>query len=131
MTAIIDDPQLDLELQELYLTGKQWLADLEFLKNEQAFLQDLLLGNAPGFPTAPALRPVLLQKLKAAASMHEILRADISNFMNNLGPLVAHTDRCIHLQLIEDFSLLQAEVNSALSVLKGIKYAIVNARQPV
>ena len=130
MTATIDDPQLDLELQELYLTGKQWLADLDFLENEQAFLKDLLLKDAGEFPALPALRPGLLRRLIAASGVHQRLRVDITNFMNKLAPLVVHTDTCIHLQLIGEFTLLQSDVDAALSALKGIKYAIVNARRP-
>jgi len=130
MIATINDQQLDVELQELYLTGKQWLSDLDFLENEQSFLKDLLLCDSGEFPALPALRPGLLRRLIVSAIVHQRLRADITNFMNKLAPLVVHTDTCIHLQLIGEFTLLQSDVDAALSALKGIKYAIVNARRP-
>jgi len=68
--------------------------------------------------------------LTTSGTVHKNLRANISNFMNKLGALVVHTDTRIHLQLIEDFTLLQSEVDAALSALKGIKYALVKAKRP-
>lgn len=117
MKTLIKDEELGVELQELYLTGKQWLSDLEFLENEERFLSEQAAGLIIGGN--------ILARLANAALNRTLLKAEIAGFMNKFEPLTVDTSGGISLQLVEDFVLLQTAVQDALAVLKGIKYALI------
>lgn len=123
MKTVIKDEELEVELQELYLTGKQWLSDLEFLESEERFLREQLTG------TTASGGANLLSRLDDATLIRTALAGNIEEFMNKLEPLIVNTDSVLHLALVEDFVGLQSAVHNALAVLKGIKYALIENRR--
>lgn len=123
MKTVIKDEELEVELQELYLTGKQWLSDLEFLESEERFLREQLTG------TTTSGGADLLARLNDATLIRTALAGNIEEFMNKLEPLIVNTDSVLHLALVEDFVGLEAAVHNALAVLKGIKYALIENRR--
>ena len=123
MKTLIKDEELEMELQELYLTGKQWLSDVEFLANEESFLREQL--SAMKTPASCEI----LARLDSAALINVQLGQNIADFTNKVEPLIVGIDSVVHLQLVEDFACLQEAMLNALTVLKGIKYALVESKR--
>lgn len=123
METVVKDEELMVELQEVYLTGKQWLSDLEFMESEQHFLREQLSDRN----SAEAQN--LMARLDRAGLLREELWLEINNFMNKTEALIVQPNGILQLQLIEDFIRLQTAIASALAVLKGIKYALVEYRR--
>ncbi|MEO3402856.1 hypothetical protein AAFN85_03075 [Mucilaginibacter sp. CAU 1740] len=123
-----EDPELEFELQEVYLTGKQWQSDLSFLEEESNFLAGQL--SAPYPPAiAPPSQHNLAARLANARDIQGGIRIKLDNFIQHLELLLLVTEPEPDLALLEDFVALQAAVRDALDVLKGIKYALVEARR--
>lgn len=123
MKTEIKDEALEMELQELYLTGRQWLSDLEFLATEEGFLREHLLD----LPDRVGRN--LFDRLDDIAVIRKELGQNIADFINKVGLLIVGINSALHLQLIEDFASLQAAVTTVLGSLKGIKYALVEYRR--
>lgn len=128
MKKINEDPELEFELQEVYLTGKQWQSDLAFLEEESNFLTEQLSeGHQPAI--APTSQHNLATRLANARAIQVGIRMQLDNFIKQLEPLLLVAEPEPDLALLEDFIVLQTAVRDALDVLKGIKYALVAARR--
>lgn len=128
MKKINEDPELEFELQEVYLTGKQWQSDLAFLEEESNFLAEQLSeSHQPAI--AQTSQHNLTTRLAVAREIHSGIRIKLDDFIKQLEPLLLETDPDPDLKLLEDFIALQTAVQDALTVLKGIKYALVEARR--
>ncbi|MFD2873740.1 hypothetical protein ACFS5N_14740 [Mucilaginibacter ximonensis] len=128
MKKINEDPELEFELQEVYLTSKQWLSDLAFLEEETTFLEEQL-SAAGHTPLKASKQQNLAARLQNARQVHQYIRCQLDGFINQLEPLLLQTNPDPNLKLLEDFIALQTAVLDALAVLKGIKYALVEARR--
>ncbi|WP_345949293.1 hypothetical protein ABDD95_20830 [Mucilaginibacter sp. PAMB04274] len=122
----LPDNELNTELQELYLTGKQWLSDVEFLSIEQCFLHSLL--NQPNFFSIPNAASRFADDLVRTEGEERQLYLHILGFMNQLELLICQATINLEMQLIEDFSLLQTEVADALGHLKALKYRMIEQK---
>lgn len=128
MKKINEDQELEFELQEVYLTSKQWLSDLAFLEEETNFLNEQLSGT--GHPLIKASsQQNLAVRLQNARQIHQDIGRRLNAFIDELEPLLLKTDPNPNLKLLEDFNALQTAIRDALTVLKGIKYALVEARK--
>jgi hypothetical protein len=123
MNTEIKDEALAVELQELYLTGKQWLSDLDFLESEERFLKHQLTVAAAGTTVNN-----LTARLDDAGLVRQKLNAGVHDFLNKVEGLIVQSDSAINLQLVEDFIGLQTAVTDALTVLKGIKYGLIERK---
>lgn len=128
MKKINEDPELEFELQEVYLTGKQWQSDLAFLKEEADFLTEQLSGPTH-IAIAVTSRQNLATRLANAREIHSGIGIKLDDFIKQLELLLLETAPEPDLKLLEDFIALQTKVRDALDILKGIKYALVEARR--
>lgn len=128
MAANPADEELALELQELYLTGKQWLSDIAFMEEELGFLKELMGRFSLPLPGDPSetKRYEIISALPLREAFHLELKQEVTVFMGKLEPMILGPGRQISLQLIEDYSLLKQKVTDALLKLKAIKYACIN-----
>jgi len=117
------DEALAVELQELYLTGKQWLSDLDFLESEEHFLRHQLTIAAAG-----TIVNNLTARLDDARLIQQKLNDDVHDFLNKMERLIVESGSGINLQLVEDFISLQTAVAGALAVLKSIKYGLIESK---
>jgi hypothetical protein len=128
MAKVKEDQELEFELQELYLTGKQWLSDIAFLEEELGFL--IVLMGKFSFPLPGDLRrgkhDDMLTALPLREAAHAELKKEVTAFMNKLEPLIVDPASRISLQLIDDYVLLKGKIENALLDLKSIKYACIN-----
>ena len=122
MTIAIEDEQLETELQELYLTGKQWLSDTNFMENELIFLTGLV-KDLPNDGQA-AFRPLM----DSIRTDNEKLRAGAVALMHKLQPLIVKKDICLDRSLVDNFINLQRAAANTLKELKSLKYRVVRTR---
>ncbi|MES2455892.1 MAG: hypothetical protein V4594_10140 [Bacteroidota bacterium] len=104
MTTAIENIELDTELQELYLIGKQWLSDLEFLQEELAFLGKLAEITALPELHADYEQIFLLEKT------HLVLKADAVEFLKKIEHLIGSPDKAISIELLEEHVLLKLQL---------------------
>lgn len=123
MTTLTTDTKLEFELQELYLTGKQWLSDLEFIRTESLFLNEIMQRSTRYISPVNAGIDIteIYAKLGQPDKADAGLALEIVSFMNKLEPLIVGTGVNLDLKLIEDFVQLRERVNKALTVLKAAK----------
>lgn len=109
MTTSIEDNELDAELQELYMTGKQWLAELDFFPTELIFLRKLSQTTiqAPNKENFSARLEELTQHYKG-------LKNDIQKFIQTLGVITVASEKKIELSLLEDHIHLKLEIEELL-----------------
>ena len=128
MARVKEDQELEFELQELYLTGKQWLSDIAFLEEELQFLKELMGKFAIPLPGSrqQGKQQDMMEALSLREAAHTELKQQVLIYMNKLEPLIVEPDTRISLQLVEDYMLLKRKVENALLDLKSIKYACIN-----
>jgi len=128
MATVKEDQELEFELQELYLTGKQWLSDIAFLEEELHFLKELMGKFAIPLPGSrqQGKQQDMMEALSLREAAHTELKQQVLIYMNKLEPLIVEPDTRISLQLVEDYMLLKGKVENALLDLKSIKYACIN-----
>ncbi len=119
----MEDQQLETELQELYLTGKQWLSDCDFVECEQLFLM-ALVTDMPG-DRQLAFR----SQIDNIGNINEQLRSRILAFMKLLESLIIKKNIKLDRSLIDDFANLQESVAHAMERLKLLKSRVL-ALQP-
>ena len=123
MTTAIEDQQLETELQELYLTGKQWLSDTNFMEDEVIFLR-VLVNDLPN-----AGQSQFLPRLAEIKAENEMLRMGIVDLMHKLEPMIVKKAARLDRSLIDNFVNLQQAAAHALEELKLLKYRLVQTRR--
>jgi len=104
MTTAIENIELDTELQELYLIGKQWLSDLEFLQEELAFL-----GKLAEITALPELHEDY-EQIFLLEKTHLVLKADAVEFLKKIEHLIGSPDKAISIELLEEHVLLKLQL---------------------
>lgn len=123
MTIAIEDQQLEEELQELYLTSKQWLSDTHFMEDEVIFLR-VLVNDLPNDRQSQ-----FLHQLAGLKAENELLRERIVTLMHKLEPMIVKKAARLDRSLIDNFINLQQATAHALEELKLLKYRLVQARR--
>ncbi len=118
MTTKMEDEQLETELQELYLTGKQWLSDADFIQGEEWFLTGLVKDMSTD------IQEIFQPLIDDVRATNEKLRSEILAFMSALETLITGKDAKLDRTLIDDFANLQQSVTDILEKLKLLKYRV-------
>lgn len=119
MTTSIEDNELNTELQELYLIGKQWLTDLDAFEPEMTFLTKLQRAAAPSPEKEDFKRR--LNKLSAG---YEHLKEDVRKFINVLGILVVASEKNITFSFLADHISLKLKIEKLLQAVREERKAI-------
>jgi hypothetical protein len=119
MTRSIADKELDAELQELYLTDKHWISDLDFLETEIIFLLKFSKTS-----TRLPHRNDLKRKISSLIHSYNILKAEVLNFLARLAPITIAAEKKIDITLIEDHSRLKIALEELLQNFQTEKKAI-------
>lgn len=111
MNNSIENNQLDTELQELYLMGKQWLSELDFFEVEIKSVAKLsqTIPNTVGLTGNP---------IKLSDS-YLLLKDEILAFMNTLGLLMVSSEKQITLSLIENHVKLGKKAEEMMTAFKA------------
>lgn len=121
MTTSIEDNELNSELQELYLIGKQWLTDLDFFEPELAFLIKLH-QTAVQSPDKDNFSD-RLAKLRAS---YEQLKNDVQQFINVLGILVVASEKKITFSFLADHISLKLKIENLLQAFQSERKAMLD-----
>jgi len=121
MTTSIEDNELNTELQELYLIGKQWLTDLDFFEPEMAFLIKLH-KNAVQSPE----KDDFTERLDKLRDSYEHLKNDVRQFIDVLGILVVASEKKIAFSFLADHISLKLKIEKLLQAFQAERKAIFN-----
>lgn len=113
MTTSIEDNELNTELQELYLIGKQWLTDLDFFEPEMAFLIKLH-KNAVQSPE----KDDFTERLDKLSDSYEHLKNDVRQFIDVLGILVVASEKKIAFSFLADHISLKLKIEKLLQAFQ-------------
>jgi hypothetical protein len=119
MTTAIEDGELNTELQQLYLESKQWIADLDFLDSELAFLKKLAENL-----TSESTKKEDIEKLAGIEKIYTGLKEDMQNYLRQLGPLITRKNEVFDLSLVETYSALKVRLNDVLNNCQSVKITI-------
>lgn len=119
MTTSIEDNELNVELQELYLTGRQWLADLDFFENEIIFLMKVC-KTAIKLPD----QHEFTERLSNLRCHYEALKTDTRKLINAWGILTVASEKKIELSLLEDHIQLKLKIEDLLQTYQEERKAI-------
>jgi hypothetical protein len=123
MKKIVKDPQLDDELQELYIVSKHWISDISFVEDEIRFLKNILNKYLAPFMNNDQILKVknFNKTLVHQESIIPDLKNKILGFLKFVEPLINESKKEIGVNLIEKFILLQMELNTLSESVKEFK----------
>jgi hypothetical protein len=119
MTTAIEDGELNTELQELYLEAKQWIADLDFLDSELAFLNKLTANMA-----ANAEKKGEIEKLTGIEKTYLSLKEEMNAYLRQLEPLITQKKEDFDLGLIETYTHLKWRLDEVLHSCQTVKNSV-------
>ena len=123
MKPIPHDPELDDELQELYILSNHWMSDIHFEEDEIKFLKkvtnnyrvsDLEIGQLNKIAD---FNKILTEYDETIAN----LKRKINGLVSFIGVLVNDLNSEIRLELIEKFADVQAEMKTLFDSVKQVK----------
>ncbi|HCN83465.1 MAG TPA: hypothetical protein DIT07_07550 [Sphingobacteriaceae bacterium] len=126
MTTTIENEQLDAELQEYYLSGKHWISDLEFLKEELNFLKKLFERTFPPLikkDDFERIADILIRAAQIDKAQGELKNA-IQDHLHKLEHLINRSDQIFEISLIETHTQLEQKIKKVLQDLKSAKKII-------
>jgi hypothetical protein len=118
MSTQIEDKELTAELQELYLEGKEWISDLDFMETDIDFLKKLYFGlmknsAAPSADTAMGIG--------ALEQSQRSLKSRIRGYLHTIEPLIINSDTTFQFSLLETFNILQHDLYETSATYKAVK----------
>lgn len=119
MTTILEDQELEAEVQELYLKSKQWILDLEFLREEIKIVEVILTKHFK-IHSLEEIKPVL-ETASRLQSYCVTLKYRIKFFLQNLKELILDTKKPFALQIIEAHSLFAIEIRDIFVAYHNFK----------
>ncbi|MHA4895553.1 hypothetical protein ACXZ1K_12435 [Pedobacter sp. PWIIR3] len=120
MTTTIEDHQLEVEINELYLIGRDWLSNLEFMDGEYEFLKKHY-NESQKCEIYPDFPETLCQLGQSLAE----LRPQVTDFLEKLEPLTNGPVRKIGLSLMEDHVYLKRRQEELLATYHAAKRSVI------
>jgi len=117
-TTTIENNELETELQELFLIGKQWNADLSFIECELTMLNTLFKKASFILVKSDFDRLSGLNRICAD------LKKRIHDYFQQLEPLITDPRQTIDISLIDQYTKLERELEQALIRLQTFKNKI-------
>lgn len=120
ITTTIENNELEAELQELVLIGKQWISELDFLQCELEVLNKLF--KKASF----MICKVDFDKRNNLEKIHINLRNRIQEYLQILEALVINPKHKIDISLVDSYTQLARELEQVLQRLLNFKNKIFN-----
>lgn len=131
MKTIIQDPELDYELQELYILSKHWKSDIQFVEDEIRFLRKVIQKYlSPGLengqlPEAEFFSIVLGQQDVNIPG----LKKRISMLLKFMEPIITEENKEIGINLLERFATLEKEIQTLFESVKLAKGSLFSVTE--
>ena len=123
-TTIALDPELEYELQELYILSNHWISDIQFAEDEIRFLKNILHKYlVPALKNDQLIEMENFNKTLARLNVDiPILKNKILDLLKLIGPyLIDETNTEISLGLIEKYTGLETEIKALFENVKRVK----------
>jgi len=123
MKTIIPDPQLEFELQELYILSQLWKQDISFIEDEIRFFKTIFNKYLdPDLITESNSIPWNFnKKITLQEGNIDNLKLRIQEYLKFLEPFINDQEKMIDLSLIEKFNILAGEIKSLFESTKQTK----------
>jgi ferritin-like metal-binding protein YciE len=133
MKTLVQDPELEYELQELYILSNHWMSDIHFAEDEIRFLKNMLNNYL-----VPNLKNDFLKEIENFNNILEQQNANIFHLKNKIrnllkfiGPLINESNKQISVDLIEKFTGLETEVKTLFESVKQVKKSLFSFTEDV
>ena len=133
MKTIIQDPELEVELQELYILSNHWMSDIHFEEDEIRFLKKIINNYL-----VPGLKSGQLDEIadfnKALTRQDENianLKNKIAGLLKFIGGLVNDSNAEIRIDLVEKFAAVEAEMKTLFESVKQVKKLLFSFTEEV
>jgi hypothetical protein len=133
MKTIIQDPELEVELQELYILSNHWMSDIHFEEDEIRFLKKIINNYlVPGLTSGPLneiadFNKTLTQQDENIAN----LKNKIAGLLKFIGGLVNDSNAEIRIDLVEKFAAVEAEMKTLFESVKQVKKLLFSFTEEV
>jgi hypothetical protein len=125
MKTTKQDPQLETELQELYILSRHWTSDINFAEDEIRILKDALKKHSTNFEKLQLDEANDFYKMLALQDVVVLdIKRKVSEFLQFIKPLVTGSENEIGLNLIEKFAVLNTEIQDLLDAVKQIRKSL-------
>ncbi len=125
MKTTKQDPQLEVELQELYILSKHWTSDINFAEDEIKILKDVLNKHLTQFKKLQLDEASDFYKMLSLQDAVVLdIKRKVSEFLQFIKPLVIGSANEIGINLIEKFAVLNTDIQELLDSVKQIKKSL-------
>ena len=124
--AKLKDPQLEYELQELYILSKHWTSDVCFAEDEIRFLKNVLHKYWDATLSNEQLSEVEAVKRALINLEFDIpcLKGEIKEFLKFIEPMIKRSETEIGINLLDKYTKLQAEIEALFAAVKIVKKSL-------
>jgi hypothetical protein len=133
MKTIIPDPQLDDELQELYILSNHWISDIHFEEVEIGFLKKMINDYLmPGLKNGQLNQMADINKTLTRQDENIAdLKTKIAGLLKFIGGLINESNAEIRIELVEKFAVLEAEMRTLFKSVKQVKKLLFSFTEAV
>jgi hypothetical protein len=122
MQAVITDPQLDTELQELYIISSHWKSDISFVQDEIRFLKSTLNKYSIDIDRAHLhqiidFNDIVIQQETTIPT----IQTRVTEFIRSIEPIIKDSKKAIGLDTLENFNSLDTEIKAVANYVLKVK----------
>ncbi len=131
MKTIMQDPELDCELQELYILSRHWTSDIQFVEDEIRFLKNVIKKYlVPGLENGQLPE---IEFFTIALDEQEVnipgLKKRISKLLKFMEPIINEENKEIGIDLLERFTTLEKEMQALFESVKLAKSSLFSVAE--
>jgi hypothetical protein len=133
MKTIIQDPELEVELQELYILSNHWISDIHFEEDEIRFLKKIINNYlVPGLKSGQLdviadFNKTLIRQDENIAN----LKNKIAGLLKFIGGLISDSNAEIRIDLVEKFAAVEVEMKTLFESVKQVKKLLFSFTEDV
>ena len=125
------DLELEYELEELYILSKHWIQDISFVETELRFFKEI----ADKYSAANHQDISTLQRFKQKMVCQEAnlaaLKDCVPEYLKSLGPYIKDLKKTIPLNLVEQFTALQLNVQEMFDDFKSLRKELFEVAEKI
>ncbi len=126
MNTSTPDPELQSELQELYILVRHWQQDIGFMEEELQFFKNVLSKYQPQNPgDNAALKITIFSNEISKQEKHlAALKTKIPDFLTFLEPFMGDIKKDMDMSFLAKYNQLQTELQQLFTDVKATKVAL-------
>ncbi|WP_295792952.1 hypothetical protein [Mucilaginibacter sp.] len=126
MSTLTPDPELESELQELYILVRHWQQDIGFMEEELQFFKNVLNKYQPENPGDNVeLKTTVFGSEIAKQEKHlAALKTKIPDFLHFLEPFIGDIKKDMDMSFLAKYNQLQTELQQLFTDVKTTKSSL-------